>query len=95
MAVTREQLEKALGVDKKPFNKVKDIDYDYVAISILRGRIPQSVCRQIISGARHDMILLCTVDEAVQYLKEEDLPILADCNVGVDDFYCGCLTLFV
>ena len=59
-------------------------DHDCIAISLLRDKIPYEVCKNIIGGAGHDVLYLCDVEEALPYLNEEDLAILADCNVWVD-----------
>lgn len=91
--VTREQIELAFGEDKEVF-QIKDIDHDVRAITLLRERIPYEVCKSIINAAEHDKIYLCTLEEAMPYLSEDDLSVLADCNVWIDDDL-DCLALFV
>lgn len=91
--ITREQLEEAFGDGRKAF-VTKDIDHDLRAITLLRERIPYEVCKSIIGGAEHDVIYLCDVDDSLPYLNDEDLSILADCNVWIDDD-CDSLALFV
>ena len=83
--ITREQIESAFS-NKNPF-KTKNIDHDFVAIKLLRDRIPYDVCKSIIGGAGHEVLYLCDVEDALPYLSEEDLEVLADCNVWVDDDY--------
>lgn len=91
--ITREQLEEAFDDDRNPF-QTKDVDYDVVAISLLRERIPYDVCKSIISGSEHDVLYLCDVDNVIPYLDEGDLEVLADCNVWFDEDN-DCLALFV
>jgi hypothetical protein len=90
--VTKDQVSIAFGDERKAF-QVPNIDHDFKAISLLRERIPYDVCKSIIGGASHDVIYLCDLDEAMSYISEEDLNVLADCNVWVSDN--GCLALFV
>lgn len=82
--VTRQQIEEALVDDKDAF-KTKGIDHDVTAINLLRLRIPYDVCRGIIGGAEHDVLYLCDIEDAIPYLTEEDLLILADCNCWIDE----------
>jgi len=91
--ITIEQLEEAFGNDRNAF-KTKNVDHDVVAISLLRERIPYEVCKSIIGGAEHDVLWLCDVSNALPYLSESDLEILADCNVWHDSDN-ECLALFV
>jgi hypothetical protein len=91
--VTREQIEEAFGDNRSAF-KTKNVDHDFIAISLLRERIPYEVCKSIIGGAEHDVIYLCDVNEAIPYLTEEDLFILADCNCWIET-QCDSLALFV
>lgn len=91
--ITREQIEVAFGDDRKAF-QTQNIDHDLKAISLLRERIPYDVCKSIIGSVEHDVIYLCDLEEAMPYLSEEDLDILADCNVWVEDD-CDCFALFV
>jgi len=81
--VTREQLEEILD-NKKPF-QTKGVDHDFVVIKLLRERIPYEVCKSIISGADHDIIYLCEVDDALEYLNESAVYALADGNVFIED----------
>ena len=83
--VTREQIDAAFE-NKSPFS-TKNIDYDVKAISLLRERIPYDVCKGIINGAEHDKIYLCDLEDSMPYLTEEDLAVLADCNVLVEREY--------
>jgi len=83
--ITREQIEEALNDDSKNSFVTKDIDHDVTAINLLRTRIPYEKVKSIIGGADHDVLYLCDVDEVLEYLTEEDLVILADCNVWIDD----------
>jgi len=92
--ITQEQLEEALDGDNKTPFQTKDIDHDLRAINLLRERIPYEVCRSIIGGAEHDVLYLCDVEKAIPYLREEDLEILADCNVWLDN-ESDSLALFV
>lgn len=92
--IKREKLEEMLdGENNTPF-KTKDVDHDLVALSLLRERIPYKVCRSIIGGADHDQIYLCDVDDAIPYLNEQDVEVLADCNVFIEE-ECDSLSLFV
>lgn len=87
--VTIEQVKQAFGDDKNPY-KYSGIDYMVTAISLLRKRIPYKECRRIISGAEHDIVYLCDIDKVLPYISEDDLDVLADCNVWYDD-EAGCL----
>jgi len=91
--ITREQIEVAFGDIRNAF-KTKNIDHDVTAITLLRERIPYEVCKSIIGGAEHDVLFLCDLKDAIPHLSEDDLGILADCNVWVDDD-CDCFALFV
>ena len=82
--VTSEQVNEILGEDKNPY-KTENIDHDFRAISLLRERIPYDICRSIIQGADHDIIYLPDIDVICDYLNEEDLQVLADCNCFVND----------
>ena len=82
--ITREQLEKALGHDNNPY-KTEGRDYNFTAISLLRERIPIEVVPNIICGAGDESIYICEVETALPYLTEEDLVVLADCNVSIDE----------
>lgn len=79
-----EQIQLAFGDAKTPY-KNKGVDHDFVAIQLLRERIPYDRCKSIIQGAEHDVLYLCDVDEVLEYLSEEDLEVLADCNVWLDE----------
>lgn len=83
--ITIEQIEKVFGDNRTPFKKNINVDHHFVAISLLRERIPYDKCKSIIQGAAHDIIYLCDVDDALEYLSEEDLEILADCNMWYDE----------
>lgn len=83
--VTREQLEEVLNDEEKVNFKTKNIDYGVKAVALLRERIPYDVCKRIIAGAEHDVVYLCDIEEAIPYLTEEDLDVLADCNCWIDD----------
>ena len=83
--ITIEQLEKVLKDDDRSPFKNKGVDHDVVAISLLRERIPYDKCKSIIQGASHDVLYLCDVDEVLEYLSEDDLEVLADCNVFYDE----------
>jgi hypothetical protein len=83
--ITREQLESALNDDTKASFVTKDIDRDVKVINLLRERIPYEKCKSIIGGAEHDVLYLCDVEEAIPYLNEDDLLVLADCNCWIDD----------
>ena len=78
--VTREQVDIALDDERKASFVTKNIDHDVKAISLLRERIPYEKCNSIIGGADHDILYLCDVEDAMPYLTEEDLVVLADCN---------------
>lgn len=91
--ITREQIETALSDDKESF-VTKNVDHDVIAINLLRERIPYDKCKSIISGAGHDVLYLCDVDEAVPFLTEDDLKVLADCNCWIDEDN-DCIALFV
>lgn len=90
--ITREQIEVAFGDDRKPFKTM--VDHDVAAISLLRERIPYDKVKAIISGAEHDVIYLCDLETAMPFLYEDDLDVLAECNVWVDDDN-DCFGLFV
>jgi len=83
--ITREQLETALDDETKASFVTKGIDHDFKAISLLRERIPYDEVHDIISGAEHDVLYLCDVDESLPHLTEDDLIVLADCNVWIDE----------
>ena len=89
--VTKEQLEKFLDEDN-PF-KTKGIDYDVRVISLLREKIPYDRLKNIIGGANHDIIYLTEVDITCEYLNEEDLEVLSDCNCFI--YEDCCVALFV
>jgi len=91
--ITIEQINAAFGDGRKPF-QTANIDHDVKAISLLRERIPYDVVKSIIGGAEHDVVYLCDVDKAIEYLSEDDLYILADCNCWIDKDN-GCFALFV
>jgi len=80
--ITREQLEE--GFEKENQFGILQEDSTSIAISLLRERIPYDVCPSIIVCAEHDVIYLCGVEDALQYLKEEDIITLADCNIFID-----------
>ena len=82
--ITRQQLTTALGDGKTPF-QTKGIDHHVTAINLLRSKIPYSDLDAIIWGADHEIIYLCDIHYALIYLDEEDLIILADCNVHITD----------
>jgi hypothetical protein len=88
--ITREQIELAFGDDRNAF-QTKDIDHDLRAITLLRERIPYEACKNIIVAAEHDVIYLCDLETAMPYLNEDDLNVLADCNVWVEEEYCFAL----
>lgn len=83
--ITREQLEKALDDETKISFVTKDVDHGFIAIKLLRERIPYKECYNIIQGASHDVIYLCDVDVILPYLTKEDLVVLADCNCCLDE----------
>lgn len=83
--VTREQLEIALDDETKESYITKDNDRKVRVISLLRERIPYESVKSIIGGAEHDVLYLCDVDEVLEWITEEDLIVLADCNVFIDD----------
>ena len=83
--ITEEQVHSVLS-DKNPF-RTKGIDHNVTAINLLRERIPYDLCQSIIAGAEHDKIFLCSVDACLPYFSEEDLNLLAECNVGIEDDY--------
>jgi glycosyltransferase involved in cell wall biosynthesis len=91
--ITREHLERFFNDDNVPF-KTKGIDHDIVALNLLRNRIPYDKCKTIIQGADHDQVYLCDIEECLPYLNEEDLIVLADCNLFVDKDN-DCLSMFV
>ena len=91
--VTLEQIELTLRNNKNSF-QTKNIDYNCTAISFLRLKIPYKNCKSIISGAEHDQLFLCDLDVVYEFLNENDLAILADCNVCYSAEY-KCLFLFV
>lgn len=94
--VTREQVDNILNDDDRdPFQfGNKDSDYDFMAISLLREKIPSSVRKSIIQGASHDILYLCDVEDILLYLNMDDLVFLADCNVCYEEDN-DCLILFV
>jgi hypothetical protein len=83
--ITIEQIRKAFGDDRTPYQINKNVDCGFLVISVLRERIPYEKCKRILQGAEHDILYLCDIDEAIDYLSEEDLLILADCNVRLDE----------
>lgn len=91
--ITREQMEIAFGDEKRPF-QTKNIDHTMTALQLLRERIPYDECHEVLVAAEHDIIYLCSVDVALQFISEVDLKILADCNMMIDDDD-DCLALFV
>ena len=90
--ITKEQIEEAFD-NGKAF-QTKDIDHDVVAISLLRERIPYDICKSILQAAEHDVLYLCDVEDALPYLTEDDLKVLADCNMFLDEEN-NCFGLFV
>lgn len=88
--ITIEQVEEAFGDSRKAY-KVKDIDHTTKVITLLRERIPYDIITSIVSGAEHDVIYLCNVEESLDYLSEEDLEILADCNCWLSVYDCFAL----
>ena len=86
--ITIEQVELALGDDREAF-QTKNIDHNLRALTLLREKIPYEVCKDILVGAEHDVVYLCDVEKSLPYLTEDDLNVLADCNVWVyDDGEC-------
>jgi len=92
--ITREQIEEALDDETKESFITKGIDHDVTAINLLRVRIPYDDCKSIIGGAEHDTLYLCDVETALPFLIEDDLKVLADCNVWIDE-EVDCFALFV
>lgn len=90
--ITFEQLEKIL--DETESFRTKDIDHNFVAIKLLREKIPYEKMRDVIQGASHDVIYFCDVSVALEYLSEEDAIILGECNVMIDEDG-DCLAMFV
>lgn len=87
--VTKEKFEEYFGkfgkADKtKPFQS-GDIDYNFKAIELLRKRVPHEVCKRIIGSVYNDCVYICPATDSLEYLSEEDLNILMDCNVGWDE----------
>lgn len=37
---------------------------------------------------KHDKIYLCDVDEIIPYINDDDINILADCNLFIDNDDC-------
>lgn len=91
--ITIEQIKEAFGDNRSPF-KTENVDYDVLAISLLREKIPYEECKSIIVGADHDIVYLCDVDKAMKHLTENDLLVLADCNVLYNEDN-GCFAMFV
>jgi hypothetical protein len=91
--ITREQIETAFDDERDVFTS-GETDYDLKAITLLRERIPFDQCKEIIQGATHDVVYLCSVEDAMPFLSEEDLAILADCNVWLKRD-ADCFALFV
>jgi hypothetical protein len=85
--VTREQIETVLDDENKASYVTKDIDHTVKAISLLRERIPYEKVRRIIKGASGGMLYLCAIEEAIPYLTEDDLVVLADCNCWLEKDY--------
>lgn len=83
--ITREQIEEALNDETKKSYVTKNVDYDVIAITLLRERIPYDACKSIINGAGYKKIYLCDVDKCLPYLTESDLDVLADCNCFIDE----------
>lgn len=90
--ITREQINEVFE-NKNPY-RIRDVDHTSMAVMLLRNKIPYDICRQIISAAEHDKIYLCDIDKAAPYLSEDDLTVLADCNVCIDRQF-DCFYLFV
>jgi len=83
--ITRKQLETALDDESKdPYKIDIDADHDVKVINLLRDKIPYEEVKSIIRGAKDDVIYLCDIDVVLPYLTEDDLIILADCNVWID-----------
>jgi len=85
MAVSRETIEQLLDDDTKESYVTKGVDHDMVALSLLRQRIPYDECKSIIAGAKHDVIYLCDLELVEKYLSEEDVRVLADCNLFIEN----------
>jgi len=86
--VTEKQIQEMFDEDNDntPF-QTKNVDHDVIAINLLRSRIPYKKCKSIICGADHDILYLCDIDDCLDYLTEEDLKILLDCNVILYESY--------
>lgn len=68
-----------------PLDIPLDVDGPAMVIALLRKRIPFKEVYNIIYGVDHEIIYLCTVDEAAPYLTEEDLRVLAYCGCELDE----------
>lgn len=85
--ITIEKLKELLNDNKNPFQE-KNVDYKIKALTLLRNKIPYDVCKSIICSAEHDKIYLCDVDDIIPYINDDDIKILADCNLFIDNDDC-------
>ena len=92
--ITREKLQEIFNNDEIVRFREKDIDHDVKAITLLREKIPYDICKRIISGAEHDIVYLCDIDDVLEHLKEEDVVTLYECNIFIDEEN-DCLAMFV
>lgn len=91
--ITREKLQAIFNNDERVFRE-QYIDHNVKAITLLRDKIPYDICKGIISGAEHDIVYLCDVDDVLEHLNEEDVVTLFECNIFID-IEIDCLAMFV
>lgn len=84
--VTAEEIKNIF--ENKVSYKTRNIDHTFVAIKLLREKIPYDVCKSVIGSAEHDVVYLVDLNTAIPYLSLEDLEILADCNVCIECAVC-------
>jgi hypothetical protein len=86
--ITEERLEEILDES----HDSKHADRQMAALILLRDRIPYDVCDSIICGADHDKVFLCSVEQVLPHISEEDAYILSASSVFIED---DSLSMFV
>jgi len=81
--MTKKQIIEALDVNTHKTYIDKSRDHEITALHLLRIKIPYSVLPRIIEKVEKDLIVTnVPLDVGVEFLTEEDIAILADCNLA-------------
>jgi hypothetical protein len=91
--ITLERLTEMFN-DENKFPYKENIDHTMTALSLLRERIPYEICKRIIQSSDQDIMYLCDVNDILDYIDENDVNILMDCNFFIHEDY-DCLACFV